>query len=716
MDNPYALNPYHSSKKEVTHISLFSSNLDLFKQLKEWFGVTSYRFSTVTSQEELIERGVLGEILLLDTRFQSPEGLPLIRRIKDAHPELPILACLSKEEQGLGHTVVALGADDFILDSELQDLLPRFIRRSLEKRNLRRDLSETRQLLNMELVRKGSQEENFKTVLREVLEPKTQNHRDVIKNFSRILSASQDLDQLIPLALMVLKDYFHVSRMGLFLDELGVGSFVLRGGVGIPDEQFEKVMSRHSVLVSSLANQGTILYRTGSNSVASGSQPLEVQRELDNLQCEVAVPLFVKGKLVGFLVCNNKVSGTPLTESDLTFLFSLCGQIAIAVENARLYSVLSVQKRYLDSVLTNVLSGVITVDNKEEIKTFNPKAEEILGIGANDALFQNFRILPSPFSDVLRETLIDGKSFHRHEVTLPNSDRPIGISTSQLKGNKGETLGCVIVFADLTDIQKQREWSRHQDHMKFVNKVAMRSSHELKNCLVSIRTFTQLLPDKYSDEQFRTDFYAIVNHEVDRLTVLVDNLNFFAQNLELYRVPIGLDRIFDDAIAMIPAEERENVAFTKEFDLEGITMELDTENMKKVFYNCFRNAVQAMDDGGQVDVRVKKENQKVFGSSKEKVDFIRIEFHDNGNGMPVEELERAFEPFFTTNNRGIGLGLTIVKKIVDAHLGSVQIDSEVGKGTTVTVIVPNKSNAELESAQEKKTLHSNESTPQNTNS
>lgn len=717
MDNPYSVNPYSSTRQESTQISVFSSNDALLQRLKEWFGVTSYRFNPVYSEEELFRRGALGELLILDIRFRSPEGLPFIRRIKDIDPSLPILVCMSKEQQGLGHTAVALGADDFILETELQDLLPRFLRRALEKRVLDHDLSEVKRLLSQELARRNNQEEQFKTVLREVLEPKDVNHREMIKNFSRILSVSQDLDQLVPLALMVLKDYFHVSRIGLFLDEAGSGDFNLRGGIGIPEELYENVFGKNSGIATALAKHGTILYSQGEYDGSLQTYPLEVQRELDLLLCQVAIPLFVKGKMVGFLVCNNQVSGKPLSESDLTFLFSLCGQIGVAVENARLYSVLNVQKGFLDSVLSNVLSGVITVDNKEEIKTFNPKAQEILGVPAGEMLFRNFRFLPSPLVDILKQTLHEGKSFHRLEIRLSGSERPIGVSTSELKGSKGESLGCVIVFADLTDVQKQHEWRRQQDNMEFVNKVAMRSSHELKNCLVSIRTFTQLLPDKYADEQFRSDFYQIVNHEVDRLTLLVDNLNFFAQPLEVYCVPTSLEKIFEEALSLISNETKEGIDFIRDFSLEGVELELDPENMKKVFYHCLLNAIQASPDKGAIAVKVRKESAVDVGDSKEKVDFISIQFHDSGNGMPKEEVDQAFEPFFTTKNQGIGLGLTIVKKIVDAHSGKVSIQSEVGKGTVVSIKVPTKKISHIQLAEGKQDLlQSNESPAKNFNS
>ncbi len=540
MDNPYPITPNSFFRRENIPISLFSFNETLSHDLKKWFGVTPYRFRSLRSEDELLEKDLLGELLILDLRLSSLEGFPLIRRLKDWHSELPILVCLSQSQQGLGQTALSLGADDFILDTELANLLPRFLRRGLEKKALDYDLTQTKRLLSLELARRGNSEEPFKAVLREV-------------------------------------------------------------------------------------------------------------------------------------------------------------------ENRRLYNLVNLQKQYLESVFSNVQSGVIAVDRKEEVKTFNPKAEEILGIASNEALSKNFRFLPLPFVELLEQTLQEGKSFYRSQIRLPQSGRPIGVNSSQLKGENGEVLGCVMVFADLTEVEKQRSLRRREEHMDFVTKVAMQSSHELKNSLVSIRTFTQLLPEKYLDPQFRTDFYSIVNSEVDRLTLLVDNLNFFAQPLDLYCVPTSLDKVFEEALASLPKEERKKWGIQKEFSLNGMEFVCDPENMKKVFVHCFRNAIQATPNGGTLRVRAYPEAH----ISKEKVDFICIQIHDTGNGMTQEECEQAFEPFFTTKNQGIGLGLTIVKKIIEAHNGKVILESKVGKGTTVSMWVPIKNKQDSLQTNESAITHLN---------
>jgi len=698
--------------KAVRQIALFPPNEKCAQTLNDLEN-KSYQFSLITSEIELLQEGCRWDLLILDFQSEAHFGLSLISRVNQVNPHLPILVCLSETQLELVQTVLDLGGYDIFFEKEGTTVLPRMIERALDKSRLERELAETKKILKNEIELQEQKEEDRKSLLREVVEHPSLNHRELIKNFSRILSASKNLDLMIPLVLGVLKETFHVSRIGLFLDEFSTGSFVLRDSIGIPEELTKTgPLFAGSGLPAYLMENATILRSKKDLGRDKFTPMAQVQRELHSLFCEIAVPLFCNGKLVGILVCNNKVIGVPLTDADLEFMYSLCSQIAVAVENAHLYSEVNIQNQYLECVLNDVSSAVITIDQEEKIKTFNPKAEEILALSAEEVLFKSFQVLPQPLIEILQLTLREGKSFDRHQIHMPPSGRPFGVSASQVKGKNGEILGCVIVFADLTLIHKQFEWERQQDHLKFVNQVAMRSSHDLKNSLVSIRTFTQLLPDKYADEEFRTNFYSIVNKEVDRLTLLVDNLGFFAQNLEIYRIPCDLNEVMEESFSLIPKDEWQNIVIEKEVMIHQAQTEVDPENMKKVFVNAYRNAIQALPKGGKLMLKAWVEK------NKENVDFICVQIEDNGKGMPQEECQRAFEPFFTTRNRGIGLGLTILRQIVQGHGGEVSIESEVDKGTTLFIRIPCKELKQKPSdeiSKESRPPYINEKTTENIN-
>lgn len=678
----------------MNKIAILTQQYEIENILRQILGPT-YTLITTKSEPKLQELLPMVDLVFLDARSIGLEGVHIAARIKELNAELPILVYLLKDQREIGEKVLELGAYEFLLETDSTETIRRGIEKAVERQQILKELQYTRQSLLKELDKQEQKETTLKTFFQEIFESHLFQHKETVKNFSRILAASRDLDPLVQLSLMVLKDYLNVSRIGILLDEFSAGVFSVRGALGMPEEMARTVrLSVTRGLALHLARDGTIIRKSGVKSRALLAMDPEVKRELDALQSELAVPLFEKGRLLGILVANGKVSGEPFTDVELEFLFSLCSQIAVAVDNARLYSLLNYQKNYTENILAHITSGVITLNSQERIITFNHKAEEILGIPSANVLEKDLRVLPSPISDLLYETLKEGRSYYRHEVKLPHSGRLLGVSTAQLKGQNGEVMGSVMVFADLAAIQKQREMERHREHMDFVNKIAMRSSHELKNCLVSIRTFTQLLPDKYADKEFRTDFYTIVNHEVDRLTSLVENLNFFAQPLEIRLARQGLLPIIDAALALLPKEEARNIVVEKELTLHDSTLDLDLENIKKVFYNIFRNAVQAMPKGGQLKIRACELPDSQPAAREGMAPGILIQVSDTGGGMPPEECEQAFEPFFTTKSRGIGLGLTIVKKIVEAHCGEVKLFSELGKGTTVELVLPRRLLAE----------------------
>jgi signal transduction histidine kinase len=224
---------------------------------------------------------------------------------------------------------------------------------------------------------------------------------------------------------------------------------------------------------------------------------------------------------------------------------------------------------------------------------------------------------------------------------------------------------------------------RRTDRLDFVNTVAMRSSHELKNCLVSIKTFAQLLPERYADKQFREDFYLVVNKEVDRLNRVVENLLFFAQPLKLDHTSCSIDDIIQDTLDELEKEEMlEGINVQRDFKHGSSLVNIDRESMGLVLRHLIYNSIQAMPKGGEIKISTNS-NDTEAGHAFE------IKISDQGVGIPENVHGKIWEPFFTTKTRGIGLGLTIVRKIIEAHNGTIAIISHVNsQGTEVTVRLP----------------------------
>lgn len=501
--------------------------------------------------------------------------------------------------------------------------------------------------------------------------------REILKDFSKILSAGYDLSKLLDHFLCVLQELLKVGRVAILLQE--DTCFRVKAYYGIPSDVAQHIsFPLNEGLINYLVKEGTAIRMDFVRSVEPG-----IVNQLHALGVNTAVPVWERGRLKGVLVFNNKIIGVPITDEELELVFALGNQLAVAIENASLVELISRQRNYLENILGNVSSAVISVDINWIVTTYNQKAEEILGISSAEVLGKSINSLPHDIALLIRESIDTGTPIFRREVRLTGLDKFIGVSVTAIRDGQGNISGSVMIFTDLTPIKVLEEQSKRADRLDFVNTVAMRSSHELKNCLVAIKTFAQLLPERYQDKQFREDFYLVVNKEVDRLNQVVENLLFFAQPLKLDCASCDIESLIQETIDSIKEEEiLDGVSVKKEFSHTTPLIDIDRDAIKRALRHLLYNSIQAMPKGGSI--RVVASNY-----SNNNQPFLEMKIIDEGVGIPQEIIDKIWEPFFTTKTRGIGLGLTIVGKIVEAHGGNITAESRPDlKGTEITVRLP----------------------------
>ncbi len=229
--------------------------------------------------------------------------------------------------------------------------------------------------------------------------------------------------------------------------------------------------------------------------------------------------------------------------------------------------------------------------------------------------------------------------------------------------------------------KQTREMVTRTDRLSSIGAMTAGLAHEIRNPLVSIRTFTQLLPEKYQDDEFRSTFLDLTLSEIDRVCMLVGELLTFAR-------PAGSGN--DQAVDVVDCAERICMLLTSEAkrygvklsataDSEMLSVFIDEDRFKQVLMNLVMNAVQA--DGRTVEVRCFAE-----GDSAEPT--VCIEVRDDGRGMDEDTVRQVFDSFFTTRKEGTGLGLPIAKQIIEEHGGSIEVTSTLGEGTAFRVVLP----------------------------
>jgi two-component system nitrogen regulation sensor histidine kinase GlnL len=413
--------------------------------------------------------------------------------------------------------------------------------------------------------------------------------------------------------------------------------------------------------------------------------------ELDAYLC---VPLVRTGTLVGVINCGQKYSRDIYTNEDVVAFTALSSPLATAIENARLYRKLDEANQHRARILSSMRGGVIAVDNEGIVTTVNYGVAEILGpveIGTH------MSGLNSQVAGILEKTLANRRPVLDYEtlVVRPDEERvPVVMSSSVLTAGEDELIGAMVVLYDLTQVKRLEQNVQRAHRLSSVGTLAAGMAHEIKNPLVSIKTFSQLLPLRYDDADFRATFTDIVPHEVERIDSIVTRLLHFARPKPATFAPQDLRAIIEEVLVLVENQLRKgNIAVETDFPGSRVNIYGDEQQLHQVFLNLVLNALDAMREKrrGVLRVRVDYERMQVRRGAKgtaPEIDCVKVCVSDTGCGMSSESLERIFTPFYTTKDEGTGLGLSVVHGIVTEHGGSIYVESAPGLETTFVITLP----------------------------
>jgi signal transduction histidine kinase len=425
----------------------------------------------------------------------------------------------------------------------------------------------------------------------------------------------------------------------------------------------------------------------------------DLLRELREAEIELALPIREREQLVGVLCLGPKFSGDIYSRQDQRFFMAVASQLGIAIENASLYSRVQQEKVYQKTILDNLPSGVFSVDLGHRITSANRSAQEILRRSTFELMGCQVAAVDPSFAELVNETLHRERTVLRREIVYRPSHRsegvPLEASSLVLRGVDGHAIGCLLIVTDQSRIKQMEQEVRLGERLAAVGRMAASVAHEIKNPLVSIKTFAQLLPERYGDDEFRTSFSVLADQEIDRINSLVEHLLDLVRPSVVRREEVELVRILEDVLALTSVEcsQKQLEVVRENWDTPSWVLG-DPEKLKQVFVNLVQNAIQAMDPAGTLTLSLSLYRGIPPAGSKEELLHISpsgtivVGVADTGRGIAPNLLETIFEPFFTTKEGGTGLGLSISHKIVTDHGGKMLVESREGAGTRFTVALP----------------------------
>jgi len=515
------------------------------------------------------------------------------------------------------------------------------------------------------------------------------DYQRTLREASRQLSTILDLEPLLNYLIEVITNTLKVEMVAVYLKEPHEQAFTPKAFHQAAEWQqgsLNPVLSLTSHLVRFIEHEHRSLVRDEATVKPDDQGLTAAIRELHALGGDVAFPFFQDHVVSGLLVVGPKLSGDPYFSEDIDLLSTLVGQAAIAIKNAQLYEEVTLANEYVASIVSTMESGVIAVGANGRVTLFNPAAERMTGLNAPSVRSAPTSALPITLAQALEATLADGQPRVQPETVIPDATgrlTPISYSTYALHDGSGNSFGAVSVFADLTRLKELEAERRRAERLASFGALASGIAHEIRNPLVAIKTFAELLPERFTDEDFRDDFSKVVVREIERIDDLVARLRGLAAPPAQPLAPLDLREPIEDTLALLRAQlEQEGIRVHRLYDPALSPVVGDPAQLKQLFLNLFMNALEAMESGGELTIELQARSW--WGTSS-----ILAKISDTGSGIPETLLGKIFDPFVTTKSRGSGLGLAICRRITDAHGATIRAENNSsGCGSTITVAFP----------------------------
>ncbi len=344
-----------------------------------------------------------------------------------------------------------------------------------------------------------------------------------------------------------------------------------------------------------------------------------------------------------------------------------------------------------ENIVRSISSGVFTADARGCITSFNPAAEEATGYTIGQVAGRPWREIfnwhPDQESgESLGDALLTTTRFEV-ECTRADGNRLIlGLTLSPLHG-QGPQTGLVGVFKDLTQIRDLEEEMRRKDWLASLGEMSAGMAHEIRNPLGALAGAMQMLRRDATGDETNGRLMDIAIREATRLDNIITEFLQYARPPALNLAEHDLNKVLAETLDLVQheARARSNIKIVTTLAAEALAAQVDQDQLRQVFWNMATNAFDAMPEGGQLTITTSCRHIDVAGR---KSDVIEIAFHDTGEGIPKQNLDKIFLPFFTTKKEGSGLGLAAVHRIVDLHGGWIKVDSRAGHGSRFVVCMP----------------------------
>ena len=516
----------------------------------------------------------------------------------------------------------------------------------------------------------------------QALRPAVNEHAralEALRKFSGILTHSLNSSALLKQFLLLLREVIGVNRAMIFLRKpAGVLSDTrlsqddrwLRSACAIGLDQ--SVMQHFALSLG--AGIGGYLHRQGRILRANSPEAQknrDIQKEFQLLGAQVAIPILDRESLLGVAVFDERLTGEPYANDELALIFHMLEEVALAIRNSWLHDQLQGNHAMIADILGQIASGCIVIGSGLATLHANSAAsrfflQDRLGKGAIE-----FSDLPQQLGSMVFTVIKTGVGVPSFRYIFPHAPGRVfrvAILPFRMQSAPG-TNAALLLIEDITETERAQALETEASNLRLVRSMAEHLAHEIGNALVPLSTHQQLLKDSINDPEFQQSLGTAMASGVKRISRLASQMVFLARDWtaqfdESVQLSAIIIEAFHEAHTYIPGKKLAQLNFNK--DVGTVRVSGDAKALRHAFSEIILNALQANPEEPNVAVHI---DESKPGSDP----VFSIEVRDSGKGFTPETAQRAQEPFFSTRNVGLGIGLTVCRKIIESHHGRIEI-------------------------------------------
>lgn len=487
-------------------------------------------------------------------------------------------------------------------------------------------------------------------------------HQMALRWISRLTNCKADLERLAHRLMEGAVDIFDATRCCLLLEQSG--QVAVAASHGLSDHITGQLRLSFSQGLMHWFDSHACLF----DIMAIRSAP-EAIKELQVLNGILAAPLMRDGQVFGALVLGDKASGLSYVQEERELLSLFVRSVEILFEDV--YG----RKRPgyqgpAQLMASDLPVGMVEISPERKVVAMNRRAEALLQLPATKVVGSSVQRLGSAFADVVLRSIARNEPRYHEVIRDPVTNGQLSINVAP-----GDAGGAMVAFLPQTEERVSQEEIAYSPFWEYL---ATRVAQEIKNPMVAINTFAQLLPRKYDSEDFRDAFSRVVQQEVERINRVVETLFEFARNPSLRLQQCDVNDTVRSVLASFESElARHAIKLDQSYDPEVLQTELDPVFIKQAVHNVVQNSIEAMPAGGTIQVRTARRDKS-----------IEIRISDSGPGVSKEDSDLIFLPFYSTKEQGMGLGLTIANRILHQHQGAIRWVTDEKEGNYFALQIP----------------------------